>query len=68
MNGNLNQGAWKTMENAWAKALGEGKKVTVLIDTIYEGSSMRPSKFLVEYTIDGNTVRKTLENIAGGGL
>ncbi|MFO6425767.1 hypothetical protein ACLBOM_02970 [Escherichia coli] len=25
MDGNLNKGAWKQMENTWAKALGEGR-------------------------------------------
>jgi filamentous hemagglutinin len=66
MNGNLNQGAWKTMENEWAKALGQGKKVKVIIDTVYNGNSMRPLKFLVEYLIDGQTIRKTFNNVVGG--
>lgn len=66
MNGNLNQSAWKTMENEWAKALGDGKKVNVMIDTVYNGNSMRPTKFLVEYSIDGQIVRKSFNNVAGG--
>ncbi|HDX5555830.1 TPA: DNA/RNA non-specific endonuclease, partial [Escherichia coli] len=31
MDGNLNKGAWKSMENTWAKALSEGKDVKVNI-------------------------------------
>ncbi len=58
MNGNLNQGAWKTMENTWADALKSGKKVNVTIDTIYEGNSKRPTEFFVEYFIDGKKHEK----------
>jgi hypothetical protein len=53
MNGNLNKGAWKQMENLWAKELKAGKTVKVEIKPIFEGSYKRPSKILVEYEIDG---------------
>ncbi|OJU08950.1 MAG: hypothetical protein BGN88_07675 [Clostridiales bacterium 43-6] len=66
MNGNLNQGAWKAMENTWADALKEGKEVKVLIDTVYSGNSQRPSKFIVEYVINGEKKFKIFNNIAGG--
>ncbi|WP_239928902.1 DNA/RNA non-specific endonuclease [Photobacterium sanguinicancri] len=55
MDGNLNKGAWKRMENKWAKALkgDPPKKVEVEINAIYDGDSKRPSTFDVFYEIDG---------------
>ena len=49
----LNQIDWKYMENEWAKALGEGKKVKVEIKAIFDGESKRPNRFEVKYWIDG---------------
>ncbi len=54
MNANLNKGAWKKMENAWASALKEGKSVSVKIEPIYNGSSVRPDRFTVRYSIGGD--------------
>ncbi len=34
MDGNLNKGAWKQMENSWAKELKAGKRVDVKIQPI----------------------------------
>jgi filamentous hemagglutinin len=51
MNGNLNKGTWKTMENTWASALKEGKQVSVKIEPMYSGKSARPDSFNVEYSI-----------------
>lgn len=53
MNGNLNKGAWKAMENSWASALKQGQTVGVKIDPVYSGSSVRPDRFTVRYSIDG---------------
>lgn len=55
MNGNLNKGTWKSMENTWASALKEGKQVSVKIESIYSGKSIRQNSFNVEYSI-GNAV------------
>ncbi|MFP6845133.1 MAG: DNA/RNA non-specific endonuclease, partial [Thalassolituus sp.] len=66
MNSNLNRGAWKSMENKWAKALEEGKEVKVDIQPVYEGASKRPSKFIVKQTIDGKTTKKIFKNKSGG--
>ena len=38
MDGNLNKGAWKSMENTWAKALKDGKPVDVKIEPVYSGN------------------------------
>ena len=53
MNGNLNKGEWKVMENAWASALKEGKSVSVKIEPVYTDAGLRPDRFNVRYSIDG---------------
>jgi hypothetical protein len=62
MKGSLNQGAWKQMEQDWAKALRDGKKVEIDINPIYEGVSKRPSEIEVFYKIDGKEYIKTFPN------
>ena len=52
MNANLNRGEWKQMENEWAKALRKGKTVKVKIEPLYEGTDIRPNRFIVSYSID----------------
>lgn len=65
MDGNLNKGAWKKMENTWDKALGEGKEVN--IQPSYIGNSARPDKFKVVYSIDGGRpIEKVFNNAPGG--
>jgi filamentous hemagglutinin len=67
MDGNLNKGAWKQMENTWANALKDGKPVNVKIEPVYSGDSVRPDKFTVVYQIDGGrSVRETFQNAPGG--
>jgi hypothetical protein len=51
MNGNLNKGEWKKLENMWAKALDKGKSVDVKVKPKYEGNSQRPVSFEVQYKI-----------------
>lgn len=52
-NAHLNKGEWKAMENTWVKALEQGGDVRVKIDIVYEGTSKRPSEFIVTQIIDG---------------
>ena len=68
MDGNLNKGAWKSMENEWAKALKgkPPKEVEINIQAIYKGESKRPSKFVVEYKIDGELDTVIFKNKPGG--
>ncbi|MEE5066535.1 DNA/RNA non-specific endonuclease, partial [Pseudomonas alliivorans] len=40
INGNLNKGAWNSMENTWANALKDGKPLNVKIEPIYSGSRL----------------------------
>lgn len=52
------------LEEIWAAALKETppKKVTVDVNIIYSGNDMRPEKFIVRYTIDGEFGSANLKN------
>ena len=68
MNGNLNKGEWKVMENIWASALKEGKSVSVKIEPVYSDASVRPERFSVRYSIDGGRpVIADFKNAPKGG-
>lgn len=43
----VNLSDYKKLENQWAKALEEGKKVSVNVKVNYVGDSLRPSSFEV---------------------
>ena len=63
MNGELNKGAYKSLENLWAEALRAGKKVKVSGELVYSGNSQRPEKVIVRYVIDnGDEIVKTFIN------
>ncbi|WLG89155.1 hemagglutinin repeat-containing protein [Pseudomonas cucumis] len=67
MDGNLNKGAWKKMENIWAKAVDEGKSVKVEIQPVYGGAGVRPDSFVVTYRIGNKQeVREAYVNAPGG--
>lgn len=55
---NLNNRAWKQMENEWAKLLEGGNEVKVDIRPIYDNVSKRPTSFEVDYSING-VIEKT---------
>lgn len=48
----VNLSKYKKLENQWAKAIEEGKDVSVNVKINYEGNSLRPSGFDIEYEID----------------
>lgn len=50
----LNQGAWKNMEESWADAINDGKTVEVFTEINY-GDGARPTGFTVKTVIDGVT-------------
>lgn len=66
MNSNVNVSAYKKLEYFWAKALKEGQQVSVDIKQIYDGQSLRPSRFEIKYKIDDKKSVEVLENIYGG--
>lgn len=59
---NVNLSKYKVLENKWANAIKEGKNVAVDVNIEYQGNSMRPSKFIVKYAIDGKSVTVNLQN------
>ncbi|WP_258074297.1 DNA/RNA non-specific endonuclease [Brevibacillus laterosporus] len=59
---NVNLSKYKKIENQWAKALKNGKKVKTKVEVEYEGNSLRPSKFNVQYEIDGKYFEKSILN------
>ncbi|MBY0117391.1 DNA/RNA non-specific endonuclease [Paenibacillus xylanexedens] len=66
---NRSGGKWYEMETEWANALNEvpPKKVTVKIEPVYSGSSMRPHSFEVTYQIGKKKeVTITIQNQPGG--
>jgi len=63
---NLNRGEYKAIENTCARALEEGKKVSLKVEVEYDGVSQRPSAFIVTYQIDGVTYEKVLLNKKAG--
>lgn len=58
----VNLSEYKKVENIWAKAIEEGKTVSVDIKVNYEPGSIRPSSFDVQYSIDGRIVNKSILN------
>ena len=62
-NSNLNQSAWKRMENLWHKALGEGKDVEVDIRPHFSGNSLRPDRFDVTYNIGDDIYTRSVTNV-----
>ncbi|HAZ0554339.1 TPA: hypothetical protein I4D55_001907 [Enterobacter hormaechei] len=67
MDGSLNKGVWKQMENTWANALKDGKQVNVKIEPVYIGDNKRPDSFSVTYSIGGGRpVIKDISNTPGG--
>ncbi|MFR4987279.1 MAG: DNA/RNA non-specific endonuclease [Lachnospirales bacterium] len=53
---------YKKLENKWAKAIKENKKVEVNISIEYNKDDLRPSKFIIDYYIDGNKSKIILRN------
>lgn len=55
------------MENTWASALKEGKQVSVKIEPVYSGKSIRPDSFNVEYSIGGARPKEIVFKNSPGG-
>ncbi len=63
MNGKLvNQSSYRKLEIEWKIALKAGQEVYVNITPKYKGNSLRPTEFIVNYTIDGKNIRRRLSN------
>ena len=58
----VNLSDYKRLENLWAKALEEGKDVSVSVKLNYVGDSLRPDSFEVKCIIDGVPIESIIEN------
>ncbi len=58
----VNLSTYKKLENSWAKALKQGKSVSVEISVVYTGDSSRPSAFEVNYSIDAQFYSAHIDN------
>ena len=58
----VNLSKYKRIENQWARAIKKGQKVTTNIEVRYNGNSMRPSGFMIEYNIDGRYYSESITN------
>ena len=58
----VNLSEYKKLENQWEAAIKDGLEVTVVIDIVYEGGGLRPLKFLIMYTIDGDATSVSITN------
>jgi filamentous hemagglutinin len=56
MDAGLNRGAYRNLEADWAKALENGKPVTVKIEPKYVGDELRPDNIGITYSIDKTPV------------
>jgi hypothetical protein len=59
---NFNRGAYRSIEDTWAKAVRSGNRVFVQIVPHYHGTSMRPYLLTVRWTIDGKSFERDLPN------
>lgn len=63
MNSELNQGAYKAMEDSLAEAISNGEIVSGTIELVYSGQSFRPDSLEVVYTIGKQLFRILFENL-----
>jgi hypothetical protein len=65
-NRSFNHGAYRVMENQWAKALRAGKTVSVEIIPHYKGVSRRPHRIDVVWYVGGERFSESFANEAKG--
>lgn len=58
----FNRGAYRALEDSWARALRQGKSVFVRIRPSYPGHSQRPSVLVVSWTVDGERQERLFPN------
>lgn len=62
MDGTINKGEYKRIENLWANSINEGKQVRLSIDITYKGLSYRPKSFNISYDVGDGLVTKIIHN------
>lgn len=66
MGGEVNQKAYKVIEQRCADAVRDGAEVFLKNEPLYEGGSFRPSSFVITDIIDGEETITFLRNVAKG--
>lgn len=56
-NASFNRGAYRVMEDGWAKDIKAGRRVFVDIVAHYDGTSIRPSRLHVAWVVNGKRYR-----------
>ncbi len=62
MHANVNQSAYRQLENRWAEAIKTGKSVDVTVELTYHDETWRPAVILVNYLSDGKRESKVIVN------
>ncbi len=62
----FNRGAYRALEDRWARHLQAGRRVHITIVPHYQGSSTRPEILTVTWSVDGETQRTQFHNKAKG--
>jgi hypothetical protein len=58
----VNLSDFKKIENSWARAIDEGKPVSVDIKLVYDGAGARPTRFDVNYAIGDTPYFQSIPN------
>jgi RHS repeat-associated protein len=66
---NFNNGAYRTLENSWARLLRNGDDVTVNnAELFYDNGGLRPSGMSIDYDVNGAPFSVDYANVPGGAL
>jgi hypothetical protein len=61
-NSNFNRGAYRAIEDGWAKDLKAGKRIFVDIVPHYTGQSTRPDNLTIQWTVGDKEYVRELPN------
>ena len=64
----VNLGSYRKLENEWDRAIKDGKTVEVDVAVIYDGDNLRPSEFVIKYSIGGVETTRVITNDLKGGM
>lgn len=62
----FNRGAYRVLEDGWARDVRAGKRVFVEIAPFYRGTSRRPYRLNIKWYVDGKPFQKKLANEGRG--
>jgi RHS repeat-associated protein len=65
---NFNNGAYRSLENEWARQIRAGNAVNVSGELFHDVGGLRPSAVSVDYTVNGQAFSRDFGNAPGGTL